>query len=179
MGWLLIRRFEKHNRRYDQILSYLQETSARTVRLLYKRIQPKKREVAVASVAADASGAPDVLNAAQKTTAVNDLKVYISERNGIFYLTLRGFLSRLTLKELKRSVKGLLPKGCFHLVINVEDLSLLSDKSAKSFRRFLDRMGKRVRRMQLIYKVEEQKTSFLINKLGIKLPRFELLPGKR
>jgi len=161
IGWLLIRRFEKHNRRYDQILDCFQKNSARTVRHFYRRIQVKKD------------------GKLGEAGAANHLKIYVSENNGTFYLTLRGLLDRLTMKKLNRYLRDLLPQHCFHLVINTEGLNILSEKSARSFTRFLDRLGKRVRRIQLIYKVEENNRLSFIKKFSIKLPRFELLPGKR
>lgn len=161
IGWLLVRRFEKHNRWYKQVLDYLQKNGTGTVRLFYRRIQINKE------------GNPG------ETRVADHLKIYVSENNGTFYLTLRGFLDKLTIKELNRYIRDLLPKHCFHLVINTEGLNILSENSARSFSRLLDRLGKRVRRIQLIYKVEENSRISFLKKLFLKLPHFELVPSKR
>ncbi|NLX91489.1 MAG: radical SAM protein [Firmicutes bacterium] len=162
VGWFLVRRFEKHNRWYDQILDCFQKKcSNRTVPLFYRRLQVKKTG-----------------NLAEEGVA-GHLKIYVSENNGTFYLTLRGLLDRLTVKELSRHIRDLLPKHCFHLVVNTEGLSILSEKAADSFTRLLNRLGKRVRRIQLIYKAEENNRLSILKKFSIKLPRFELVPGKR
>ncbi|HHU75727.1 MAG TPA: B12-binding domain-containing radical SAM protein [Firmicutes bacterium] len=163
VGWLLVRRFEKQNRWYDQILDRFQKRSARTVPLFYRRLQIKGNE-----------------NLA-KVDNVDHLKIYVSESNGTFYLTLRGFLDRLTMKKLNRYIRDLLPQHCFHLVINTEGLSILSEKAAQAFTRFLHRLGRRVRRIQLVYKVEGNSRLSFAEKFSLKfkLPRFEILPGKR
>jgi hypothetical protein len=158
VGWLLVKRFEKQNRWYDQILERLKSSSPRTVPLLYRRIHVMEQ------------------GSLEQAAAADHLKIYISENNGIVYLRLRGFLNRFTLKEVNRSIREMVPKSCFHLVINAEGLSF-SEKSARSFTRFLERLGKRVRRMQLVYREGDVRQSFL-NKYSLKIPRFELLPNR-
>ncbi len=161
VGWWLVKSFEKQNRWYNQTLEQLQSQSisTRTVPLLYRRVQVLKQE-----------------NLGE-TTAGNLLKIYISENNGIFYLRLRGFLNRFTLKELNHTLKNLLPQRCFHLVINTEEL-YLSEKSIRNFSLFLERLGKRVNRLQLIYSAEDGRQPFT-KKFSFKVPRLELLTNKR
>ena len=89
-----------------------------------------------------------------KGEAINHLKIYVSESNGVFYLRLRGLLNHLTLRELNRTIKGLVPKPCLHLVINTEGMSF-SEKTSRAFARFLERLGRRVSRVQLIYREED------------------------
>ena len=160
LGWWLVKIFDKQNRWYRNALEQLQNksVSTRAVPLLYRRIQVSKQE----NVGA---------------TAGNLLKIYISENNGVFYLRLKGLLNRFTLKELKHTLKNLLPQRCFHLVVNTEGL-YLSEKSTKNFALFLERLGKRVNRLQLIYSPGEGRQPFL-KKIFFKIPRFELLMNRR
>ncbi len=159
VGWLLVRRFEKQNRWYEQTLSRFQKSSDRAVPLFYRRLQVK------------GGGSAKVENA-------EHLKIYISENNGTFYLTLRGFLDRLTMKKLNRYIRDLLPQHCFHLVINTEGLSILSEKATQSFIRFLNRLGRRVRRIQLVYKAEGNNRPSFAERFSFKFPYLEILPGK-
>jgi len=161
IGWWLVRTFEKQNRWYNIALDQLQNQSfnTRTVPLFYRRVQVFKRKKI------------------DEATAGNLLKIYISENNGVFYLRLKGFLNRFTLKELNRTLKNLLPQRCFHLVVNTEGLHL-SEKSTRNFSLFLERLGKRVNRLQLIYSPKDGRPP-LTKKFSFKIPRFELLPNRR
>ena len=163
VGWYLVKSFRKENYRYSYILEQLQNSSykAQNVPLLYRRIQ--------------------VLNwkHLEEKTAGNTsslLKIYLSENNGIFYLRLKGLLNKFTLKELNRTLKSLLPQRCYQLVVNAEGL-YFSEKSIKSFSLFLERLCKRVNRMQLIYSPEAGAFSHF-KKLLFKIPRFELLTNR-
>lgn len=160
VGWWLVKSFRKENSRYSHILEQLQNQNHNTkkVPLLYRRIQSLK------------------LKYPGEKTAGNLLKVYVSENNGIFYLRLKGLLNKFTLKELNRTLKSLLPQHCYHLVVNTEGL-YLSEKSIKSFSLFLERLCKRVNRMQLIYSAEAGRQPFL-RKFLLKIPHFELLTNR-
>jgi hypothetical protein len=158
VGWWLVKRFEKQNRWYDQILERLQNKSSRSVPLLYRRI-PINQEGKL-----------------KRDEAANHLKIYVSESNGVFYLRLRGLLNRFALRELNRTLKGLVPKPCLQLVINTEGLSF-SEKTARAFTRSLERLGRRVGRVQIIYRKGDLRHSFL-KKKSFRIQRFELLPGK-
>lgn len=155
VGWWMVRHFERKNRWYPHMLQEMQSQEARPVPLLYRLLKSAKQE-------ADAP-AP--------------LKISLTEVRGTLHLRLRGALNRITLLELNKTLKALLPKRCFHLVINTEGLRFSSDQAARSFSRFLERLAERVRRLQVIISGElsfEQKP-----RRRFKLPRFELLFNKR
>ncbi len=161
LGWLMVKRFNKQNRWYDQILQSLQQGSNKAVHLLDCHINDSKGHVS-----------------AKAEDMSNYLKIYLTEKNGVFYLQIRGLLNHFTLKELKRSLKNILPRHCFHLVINTEELHFISEKYAHSFSRFLEKLGRRSRRLQLVYQENNERHS-LLKRYALKVPRFELFPNKR
>lgn len=157
VGWWLVRHFERKNRWYPQMLRKMQNQEPRPVPLLYRLLKPGngKKELA--------TGVP--------------LKISLTEVQGTLHLRLRGAVNRITLLELNKTLKTLLPKRCFHLVVNTEGLRFASDQAAQNFFRFLERLAERVRRLQVVIAGEtsyEQKP-----RRRLKLPRFELLFNKR
>lgn len=161
LGWLMVKRFNKQNLWYDRVLQNLQQGSNNAVRLLDCRIHDSKEQVS-----------------ATAENMSNYLKIYLTETNGVFYLQMQGFLNRFTMKELKRSLKNLLPKHCFHLVVNTEELHFISEKYARSFSRFLEKLGRRSRRLQLIYLDDSEKHP-LLKRYALKIPKFELFANRR
>lgn len=163
IGWWLVRSFEKHNRWYDQALGKLQENSPRLVSLLYKQANTfKKRE----------NRQPDTADADSL------LKIYISESKGVIHLRLKGFLDRFALKELRQTIRRLVPGSSYHVVVNAEELSFASEQSTRSFIHFLERLSERVRRLQLVAR-EGCGISRGRRKERLRLPRFELLLNRR
>ena len=160
LGWLLVRRFVKESRWYPQYLQQFQ-SEGRRVPLLYRRVP------AMAG------------NGRQVATAEGHLKIFIAESRGVFYVRLRGFLDRLTLKEIKRSLQGHLPNRFFQLVVDTKELNFSSEGASRSFTRMLKRLQKRAHRLQLIYSPAERPTFLSLRKYFSKLSRFELLPYKR
>ncbi|MEW5919984.1 MAG: radical SAM protein [Bacillota bacterium] len=160
VGWMLVRRFVRENRCYRQFLEQFQN-EGRRVPLLYRRVQTLQ------------------VNNRRHEPAGSHLKIFIAENRGIFYVRLRGFLDRLTLKEMKRSLQGHLPARFFQLVVDTKELSFASDKASRSFSRLLDRLQKRAHRLQLIYSAGERPRFLSLRQYFSKLSRFELLPHKR
>lgn len=160
VGWLLVKRFVKENRSYRLFLGQFQNEESRRIPLLYRRVEAlqgnKKSEL-----------------------AGSHLKIFITENRGIFYIRLRGFLDRFTLKEMKRSLQGQLPARFFQLVVDTKELNYSSDKASRSFSRLLGRLQRRAHRLQLIYSAAEQPRFLSLRQYFSKLSRFELLPHKR
>ena len=160
VGWWLTRHFERKNRWYDTALKRLQAIGPKPVALLFKRFQTQKGMVAGGDTAS--------------------LRLYFVEKKGILHLRLRGLISSLNLPELMRTVRSFLPGRNLHLVVNVEGLRFASGKAAASFIRFLERLGRRTRRLQVVVSGDgEQKESLYDKSRRLKLPRFELLYSKR
>ena len=150
LGWWLVRSFERKNQWYSRQLKQLQNQDPRPVPLLYRLLKP-------------ASGVA--------------LKISLTEVRGTLYLRLRGAVNRIALLELNKTLKALLPRCCFHLVINAEGLRFDSEQAAQNFPRFLERLAERVRRLQVILAAEMNYAPKLGRRL--KAPRFELLFSKR
>jgi radical SAM superfamily enzyme YgiQ (UPF0313 family) len=163
VGWWLVRHFERQNRWYPQTLKQMRQVNPRPVPLLYRLVKGRQGSLAA------------------NLTAESVLKVYLAENKGVLYLRLRGFIDRLNLKELIRTVQGLLPRRCFHLVVNTEGLRFSSEQAALRFSRYLNRLGERVRRLQVVVSGEGEPKKNMLGKKRrrFKLPRFELLLNKR
>ena len=162
LGWILVRRFVRESRWYPKFLQQLQ-SETRRVPLLYRRV-------------------PAMTGKAQQTEpagAGSHLKIFIAESQGVFYVRLRGFLDRLTLKEIKRSLQGHLPDRFFQLVVDTKGLNFASERASRSFTRLLNRLQKRAHRLQLIYSAGQRPTFLSLRQYFAKLSRLELLPHKR
>ena len=160
VGWWLTRHFERKNRWYEPALKRLQAIEPKPVALLFKRLQ--------------AQTGPAV---GEKT---DSLKVFFVEKKGILHLRLRGLISSLNLPELIRTVRSFLPGRSLHLVVNVEGLRFASGKAAAAFIRFLERLGGRTRRLQVVISRKGGQKESLFDRGGrLKSPRFELLYSKR
>ena len=160
IGWFLSRRFFKHSLWYEQALQYMQKEGNKYIPILSSKIKAMR-------------GGFLELKAGEKP-----LQIQISEHKGVLYLKLRGFVSRLTLKELKKIWPSLTPRYCPHLVINIEELRFPSEKVAKAFARQLKIINKRVHRLQLVCRIEEEKLAF-ISKHALKKHGFELSSTQR
>lgn len=157
IGWWLVRSFERKNRWYHQQLQNMQDLEQRPVPLLYRLFRSDRGKQG-------------------QSTAVA-LKISLTEVQGVLHLRLRGAANRIVLRELYKTLKTLLPRRCFHLVVNTEGLRFASDQAAQHFSRFLERLAERVRRLQVVIpgdKSVEQKP-----RRRFKLPRFELLFNRR
>ena len=168
IGWGLTRHFAYRNRWYVQFLKNQQYSSARPVTLFYRLLQ-----------------APKIYN---RTAGIkpSPLKVSLIEQKGILYLKIKGFVDSLNLKELNRTLKEL-PRNYSQMVVNTEGMRFVSEKAASGFAAHLEKLGGRMRRLQVVTTAEKQARSLLNwkRKNRFKLPRFELLvhkhsmPGER
>lgn len=162
IGWGLTRHFENKNRWYDQLLQRQKNAGSRTVTLLDRLLSVP------------------VLKMENAEAASAQLRVLLIEQKGVLYLKLRGFVSSLHVKELNRTLKGMLPKHYSQVVINTEGLRFASEKAAVRFGAYLEKLGSRVRRLQVVISAEKQARSLMRwkRKNRFKLPRFELLMNK-
>lgn len=157
IGWALTRHFEHRNRWYGKLLRHNRSVDSGPVALLYKLLRENGK-------------------AALETTA-SQLKVSLTEEKGIAYLKLRGMAGRLHIKELQKIVKELTVGQYSQLVVNIEGLRFASDKAAVGFSKYLDRLGARVRRLQVVTAAGKQ-ARYLLDAGYKKRPRlqqFELL----
>jgi len=160
VGWWLTRHFERNNRWYEQALERLQESDSKPVVLLFKCLNAQPEQLAGEKAAA--------------------LQIYLVEKKGILYLYLQGLISSLNLDKLIQTVRTILPANCFYLVINVEGLRFASAKVAIAFTRFLEWLGERMRRLQVVIPGETEHGKNLFGeKDRPKPPRFELVLSKR
>jgi hypothetical protein len=107
--------------------------------------------------------------------------VSLTEQKGVLYLRIRGFADSLQIKELKRTLKGLLPRHYSQMVVNTEGLRFVSEKAAAGFGAYLENLGSRVRRLQVVIAAQKQARSYLNKKSKhySRLPNFELLLNRR
>ncbi len=160
VGCYLVRHFERKNRWYDRALERLQDIEPKPVPLFFRTLKAHPGE--------GQEGMPA------------SLRIFLIEKKGVLHLRLRGIISNINLREVIRTVRTLLPKRCFHLVINAEGLRFASGKAAASFARFLEWLGQNSRRLQVVISGEgDQKDYFYAKERRTKLPRFELLLSKR
>ena len=163
IGWILSRHFERQNRWYHQFLKRQQQASVRPITLLYRLLKaPESGKTA--------SG-----------RAFSHLRVSLIEQKGVLYLRIRGFADSLQIKELKRTLKGLLPRHYSQMVVNTEGLRFVSEKAAAGFGAYLEKLGSRVRRLQVVIAAQKQARSYLNKKSKhySRLPNFEILLNRR
>lgn len=160
VGWWLVRHFERKSRWYNRALARLQDIDSKPVPLLFRLLKSSPER--------------------QGEEKSASLRIFLIEKKGTLHLRLQGIISSLNLRELIRTVRALLPRRCFHLVVNVEGLHFASDKVVVAFTRFLEWLGERTRRLQVVISGDgEQRKNFLGKERRVKFPRFELLLGKR
>jgi len=160
VGWWLTRHFERKNRWYERALARLQAIDPAPVALLFKRLKAKPEQEPGGKIAT--------------------LQVYLIEKKGILHLRLRGLIDSINLPELIRTVRSILPGRSLHLVVNVEGLRFASNKVTAAFVRFLERLGGRTRRLQVVVSgKDEQKKNYISRERRLKLPRYELVLNRR
>ncbi|MGM0652107.1 MAG: B12-binding domain-containing radical SAM protein [Bacillota bacterium] len=163
LAWGLIRHFEWKNRGYEQFLKEQQQDDLQPVTLLERCLgmpKAKKKQLKAAS---------------------EQLMVSLTEQKGVLYVKLSGMVSSFHLKELRKALRGRLPYPYGQIVINTEGVRFASEKAATRFGAYLQKLGSRVRRLQVVANAEKQVSSFvnLRKKSKKRLPRFELLVHKR
>lgn len=157
IGWGLTRHFEHRNRWYQNLLRHNRHGDSRPVTLLYRLLKATEK------------GTPE--------TTSGQLKVSITEEKGIAYLKLRGLAGRLHIKELQKTLKEISTDQYSQMVVNIEGLYFASDKAAAVFSKYLDKLGIRVRRLQVVAAAEKQARYLLRagNKRRQRLQSFELI----
>ncbi len=159
LAWGLIRHFEWKNRGYVQLLKRQQQQALQPVTLLERYLSVPK------------------FNKEQLESASLQLKVSLTEQKGVIYLKLRGMVSSFHLKELRKTLRGKLPSHYAQIVVNAEGVRFASEKAAVGFGAYLQKLGSKARRLQVIATAEKQGLSLLrANKKNrVKMPCFELL----
>ncbi|MDW7739127.1 MAG: radical SAM protein [Bacillota bacterium] len=162
IGWILTRHFERRNRWYYKLLKQNKTPAEKPIALFYRLFR--------------GTDYPRMdLNVAK-----SHLKISISEQKGILYLKLRGLINSLQIKDLKRSLNGPLTKQYSQLVINMEGLGFVSEKTAGRFWSYIERLASRVRRLQVIVIPDKHSFAFFVNeKRKKKLPPIEVVFQKR
>lgn len=163
IGWGLTRHFDRRNRWYRKVLKHRLPETLQPVTLLYRLLK-----------------AP-LEGKARSEEAFSHLKISLTEKKGILHLRIRGLAGNLHIKELRRALKGLLPRNYGQIVINVKGLRFASEKAASSFGLYLEKLGSKVRRLQVVTAAEKQARAILSNKRtrSLRLPRFELVVNKQ
>lgn len=162
LGWLLTRHFAWQNRSYGLFLKKQQQADLQPITLLDRFLSvPGVKEL-------------------HSELASSQLRISLTEQKGILYLKMRGLVSSFHLKELKRSLRGLLPDHYGQVVINAEGVRFASEKAAARFGAYLEKLSSRVRRLQVITAAGKQACSILRTKRNdrFRLPRFEILIHK-
>jgi anaerobic magnesium-protoporphyrin IX monomethyl ester cyclase len=157
IGWGLTRHFERRNRWYNNLLSGKLLGDSRPIALLYRLLKTAGKD--------------------EPQTDAHQLKVLLTEHKGILHLKLRGIADKLQLAEVKIILQGLSKEHYSQVVVNIEGLRFASDKAAAVFSKSLEKLGTRVRRLQVIAAAEKQ-VSYLFGKglnKRLRLKRFELL----
>ncbi|MDW7730429.1 MAG: radical SAM protein [Bacillota bacterium] len=157
IGWGLTRHFERRNRWYENLLRHNHPGDSRPVALLYRLLRTTGKN--------------------EPEMAAAQLKVSITEEKGIAYLKLRGLADKLHVRELQKTLKGLSTEQYSQMVVNIEGLRFASDKAAAVFSKYLNKLGSRVRRLQVVTAAEKQARCLvgIGNKKRLRLQRFELL----
>jgi radical SAM superfamily enzyme YgiQ (UPF0313 family) len=157
IGWAVSRHFERRNRWYEHLLQEKWYDNPQRVIHLYQLLKAPVKTI---------SGVD-----------TGQLKVSLSEQQGIIHLKLRGLVGILHARKLKKVLKSALPVNHNQVIINIEGLRFASDRAATVFRLLLNRLGGRVRRLQVIAATEKQVRLVMeaADKRKLRLPRFELL----
>jgi anaerobic magnesium-protoporphyrin IX monomethyl ester cyclase len=159
IGWGLTRHFERRNRWYQQLLKRQKDVGPKPVTHLYRLLKaPLERK-------------------RQSDEVFSHLKVSLIEKKGILYLRLRGCAGNMHIKELKRTLKGLFPNHYSQMVINVEGMLFASEKAAGRFGKYMEKLGSKVRRLQVVTAAEKQARAIFYQKSKgrSRPPRFEML----
>ncbi len=154
IGNILVNRLSSYYRWYEQALGLLQEAKENGEEMVEVK----------------------VLGATGRDNQVEDvLRVLAAEDRGIYYVKLQGFLNKMNLAQLNRTLKELIPDRCLRLVVDTEELNFSSRKTTNAFTRLINRMSRRASRLQLqIGKKQED----LIGETDLKkMLKFTCFPG--
>ncbi len=156
IGWWIIRHWEKQNRWFGPVLQeYLGKSAPTGEYSLQRRIRAFKKK---------------------RLTPLREnlLQVYLSRKEGVFYLRIKGTVNRNTLKALYKEINRAVPGKYFDLVIKTEGVQFTSEKTAEAFSRLLNNLGDRARQLKVICRVEDGMQK-LVDKYTSTIPRFDLV----
>lgn len=157
MGWWLVRRFEQKNRWYYRFLEHFRGGGSLVKTVLSRNFESLRRLLEEGT---------------KKALRPGLFKVYLTERDGALYLRLRGVLNLEALQELKKLAGHRALQGYGKVVLNLENLQFSSEKVIRPFSHFLEQLGQRARRLQVVCPSEEKGKSLFRH---LKNPCFELL----
>ena len=159
MGCYIINRWEKHNRWFEPVLKkYLGKTdtlqTSEEAPLISRKVKAFKLK-------------------RLKPIKDNLMQIYMSQKDGVFYLQIKGVVNQNTLKALYKEINKVIPEKYFDLVIKTEGIRFTSEKSAEKFSRLLNNVGDRARRLKVVGHMEDgiQK---IADRYSSSIPRFEL-----
>jgi len=159
MGWWIFKRWEKHNRWYGPVLQQfmgreeLKEASENST-LISRRVKAFKLKKLV-------------------PWKDNLMQFYLSQKDGVFYLQVKGVVNQKTLKALCREINKTIPERYFDLVVKTEGIRFTSDKNAERFSRWLNGVGERARQLKVIGKMEDG-IHRIVERNTSTIPRFEI-----
>ena len=160
MGWWLINRWEKQNQWFQPVLNKCVSggEEPRDATLLSRRIKAFKL---------------------QKLHPLknNLMQIYLSQKDGVFYLYIKGVVTPNTLRALCREINQAIPEKYFDLVVKTEGLRFASEKSAKKFSSWLNSMGDRARQLNVVGHVGDR-IQKLTEQYNSTIPRFEVMQDK-
>lgn len=137
IGWWIIKRWEKQNRWFGPVLQkYQGEKEPENALDIFRKAKAIRFDKL-------------------KPWKDNLMQTYLFRKEGVFYLQIRGVINQNALKALYRELDKLIPEKYFDLVIKTEGIKFSTEKSAKSFSRWLNSIGDRARLLKVIGRVED------------------------
>ncbi len=161
VGWWLIRHWEKQNQGYQNLL----ERYIKPQNTANQITTPEGKTLALAP---------------GDTTLVDgkQLQIHVSMKKDVIYMNLKGVLNKATLKYIRPQLEQLSTVGNYKVVVNTEGLRFASEKAVKKFSLFLNRIGGRVRSLEVFCRMEDGVHNML-EKYIPTLPRFEVVSNKK
>jgi anaerobic magnesium-protoporphyrin IX monomethyl ester cyclase len=159
VGWWIIKRWEKHNRWFGPLLQkYLGKKEPENASLVSCKVKAFKLKKL-------------------KPLKDNLMQIYLSRKDGVFHLQIRGIVNQVTLKALCREFNKAIPEKYFDLVIRTEGIKFATEKSSERFSRWLNSIGDRARQLQVVGRIEDG-IHRIADIHASTIPRFELINDK-
>jgi len=159
IGWWLINRWEKQNRWFKPVLlKYLGKKAYPDIPQISRKIKAFKFKKL-------------------KPIKDNLMQIYLSKKDGTFYLQIKGVVNHNTLKALYREINQAIPEKYFDLVIRTDGIKFASEKSAEKFSQWLNNVGDRARQLKVVGQVEDNLQK-LADRYNSTIPRFEIIFDK-
>lgn len=160
IGWAISRMFEHRNRWYVQLL--------------------RDKKFTAPAPAINQGKLGEEPGKIFKENVASGFKVSLTESRGTVFFELRGLVDLLQARELKKFLKHALFIKHNQVIVNIEGLRFASAKTAALFGKHLNRLGSRVRRLQVVAATEKQVKVFMktAGAKHLRLPHFELLVNR-